>query len=96
MGTSAKVLSRGFFRSMPGRTFKSKRAVSNDGDYRRRRRCRRSRRGGRRRSCLRVIENLIKSIESHSITYSRSLPTLLPLPLPFLSFVFSVSTLPRA
>jgi len=30
--TSAEVLSRGFFRSMPGRTFKSKRAVSNGDD----------------------------------------------------------------
>lgn len=82
---------------MPGRTFKSKRAVSNDDGYRRRRRRRRRRRGRRQRSCLRVIEDLIKSIASHSITYS----SLLSLPLihraaPFLSFVFNVFILLQA
>lgn len=74
-----EVLSPGFFRSMPGRTFKSKRGCSRRKQQLRRRspflssfpRCRRSRSRCQSlyRSCLRTIEELIKIIASHSITY---------------------------
>lgn len=78
-GTSVEVLSPGFFHSMPGRTFKSKRGCSRRKQQLRRRspflssfaRCRRSRSRCQSlyRSCLRTIEELIKIIASHSITY---------------------------
>lgn len=78
-GTSVEVLSPGFFYSMPGRTFKSKRGCSRRKQQLRRRspflpsfaRCRRSRSRCQSlyHSCLRTIEELIKIIASHSITY---------------------------